>query len=112
MARVMAEEARAVAAAKSGSGAPIWLSPEKFEDPNFNAEACIAELRRYVSSQHIATVPYTCAHLTWQVQLCNTVTAVLQAAQAAHTLSQTISFCVVFPGYVSLLTPAHSHLHC
>ena len=33
-----------------GAGhAPIWLKPERFDDPTFDAEACIADLRRFVS---------------------------------------------------------------
>lgn len=28
---------------------PAWLKPERFDDPEFNAEAVVADLRRHVS---------------------------------------------------------------
>ena len=34
---------------RHGTAAANWLQPERFEDPNFSAEACIADFRRYVS---------------------------------------------------------------
>ncbi|EFJ51678.1 component of oligomeric golgi complex 2 [Volvox carteri f. nagariensis] len=30
------------------AGCPVWLNPERFLAPDFNADACVADLRRYV----------------------------------------------------------------
>ena len=35
---------------QNGSQLPPWLKPERFEDPNCNPEAVVADLRRHVSS--------------------------------------------------------------
>lgn len=31
------------------AGCPVWLNPERFLSVEFNADACVADLRRYVS---------------------------------------------------------------
>ncbi|GIL88600.1 hypothetical protein Vretimale_19142 [Volvox reticuliferus] len=50
----MAEETAIVTATSDSSlllgraGCPVWLNPERFLIPDFNADACVADLRRYV----------------------------------------------------------------
>ncbi|GIL63172.1 hypothetical protein Vafri_17283 [Volvox africanus] len=50
----MAEEAAIVTATSDSSlllgraGCPVWLNPERFLISDFNADACVADLRRYV----------------------------------------------------------------
>ena len=33
---------------KAGSGLPLWLTPEKFLQDEFDPESCVTDLRRYV----------------------------------------------------------------
>ncbi len=44
---------------------PIWLKPDMFLTAGFEPEACVADLRRYVSAAHreqIAHIPAACPH--------------------------------------------------
>ena len=34
---------------QDGESGPLWFKPEKFLEPNFNAEAYVNDLKRYVS---------------------------------------------------------------
>jgi hypothetical protein len=37
------------APAKAGNGLPAWLNSDMFQVPEFDADGCISDLRRYVS---------------------------------------------------------------
>ena len=39
---------------------PVWLNPDKFLAPDFDDEACVADLRRYVSSLGIHCANCVC----------------------------------------------------
>jgi hypothetical protein len=42
---------------RHGTATANWLQSERFEDPKFSAEACIADFRRYVSFVSLKVVP-------------------------------------------------------